>query len=220
MEAPTFLDFIPLPHYIAFTWLIIIGLITVSLIVRSSLKILPGHLQNVFEAVVEGIYKFFEDILGKDEIAKHFPLIATLSLFILAANLTELIPYFDPPTGKLDTTLSMTLIVFVYYQYLGIRRHGFGYIKHFTGPIWWLTPYFMPLEIIGHFARVLSLSVRLFGNIFGDDLLLAVFFMLFPYIIPIPIMFLVIFSALLQAFIFALLTALYIADAVGEPSHE
>ncbi len=220
MESPTFLDFIPLPHYIAFTWFIMLLLIVVSIAVSSSLKVMPGHLQNIFEAIIDGIYKFFEDILGKEEIAKHFPLIATLALFILAANLTELIPYFDPPTGKLDTTLSMTLIVFVYYNYLGIKHHGFGYIKHFTGPIWWLMPYFMPLEFIGHFARILSLSVRLFGNIFGDDLLLAVFFMLFPVLIPIPVMFLVIFSALLQAFIFALLTALYIADAIAVPETE
>ncbi len=220
MEAPTFLDFIPLPHYITFTWFIMLFLIVVSIVVSSSLKVMPGHLQNIFEAIIDGIYKFFEDILGKKEIAKHFPLIATLSLFILSANLTELIPYFDPPTGRLDTTVSMTLIVFVYYNYLGIKHHGFGYIKHFTGPIWWLIPYFMPLEIIGHFARVLSLSVRLFGNIFGDDLLLAVFFMLFPVLIPIPIMFIVIFSALLQAFIFALLSALYIADAIAVPETE
>ena len=220
MEAPTFLDFIPLPHYITFTWFIMLLLIVVSIAVSSSLKVMPGHLQNIFEAIIDGIYKFFEDILGKEEIAKHFPLIATLALFILSANLTELIPYFDPPTGRLDTTVSMTLIVFVYYNYLGIKHHGFGYIKHFTGPIWWLIPYFMPLEIIGHFARVLSLSVRLFGNIFGDDLLLAVFFMLFPVLIPIPIMFIVIFSALLQAFIFALLSALYIADAIAVPETE
>ncbi|WP_022669883.1 F0F1 ATP synthase subunit A [Hippea alviniae] len=223
MEAPTFLDFIihatGLPAYLVFTWFVMLVILLLALIVRSSLKLVPEGIQNVAESVVYGVYSFVEDILGKEETPKHFPLIATLAIFIFFANITELIPYFAPPTSNLNTTLSMALIVFVYYQFLGIKKHGFKYIKHFMGPVWWLVPLMLPIEIIGHFARIISLSVRLFGNIFGDDLLLAIIFFLAPWLVPLPIMGLVLFAASLQAFIFFLLTTLYIADAVSEPEH-
>ncbi len=223
MEAPTFLDFIihstGLPAYLVFTWFVMLVILALALIVRGSLKLVPEGIQNVAESVVYGIYSFVEDILGKEETPKHFPLIATLAIFIFFANITELIPYFAPPTSNLNTTLSMALIVFVYYQFLGIKKHGFRYIKHFMGPVWWLVPLMFPIEVIGHFARIISLSVRLFGNIFGDDLLLAIIFFLAPWLVPLPIMGLVLFAASLQAFIFFLLSTLYIADAISEPEH-
>ncbi len=224
MEAPTFLDFIihatGLPGYLVFTWFIMATVLTLALIARVSLRFMPSGYQNVVEAVVEGIYSFVEDILGEEETKKHFKLIATLAIFIFFANITELIPWFIPPTSNLNTTLSMAVIVFVYYQYLGIKRHGFRYVKHFMGPVWWLTPIMIPIELIGHFARILSLSMRLFGNIGGDDLLLAIIFFLAPWLVPLPIMGLILFAATLQAFIFALLTTLYIADAISEPQGE
>jgi len=221
MEAPTFLDFIikatGLPGYLVFSWFIIAVIIVLALVVKSSLKLIPEGIQNVAESVIHGIYTFVEDILGKEETPKHFPLIITLAIYIFFCNITELIPYFTPPTSNLNTTLSMAILVFIYYQYLGIRKHGFKYIKHFMGPVWWLVPLMFPVEVIGHFARIISLSVRLFGNIFGDDLLLAIIFFLAPWLVPLPIMGLVLFAATLQAFIFFLLTTLYIADAVSEP---
>lgn len=221
MEAPTFLDFIihatGLPGYIVFTWFIMSVIVLFALFARLTLKVMPSGFQNVVEVIVEGIYGFVEDILGEKETKKHFKLIATLGIFIFFANITELIPYFTPPTSSWNTTIAMALLVFVYYQFLGIKTHGFRYIKHFMGPVWWLVPLMLPVEIIGHFARILSLSVRLFGNIGGDDLLLAIIFFLAPWLIPLPIMALVLLAAVLQAFIFALLSTLYIADAV---SHE
>jgi len=221
MEAPTFLDFIihatGLPGFLVFTWFIMLVIIVGALIAKATLKMMPKGYQNVVEAVVEGWYKFVEDILGEEEAPKHFPLIATLGIFIFFANIVELVPGFIPPTSSWNTTIAMAIIVFVYYQYLGIRKHGFKYIKHFMGPVWWLVPIMMPVEIIGHFARILSLSVRLMGNIGGDDILLAVLFFLVPWIVPLPIMGIVLLAATLQAFIFPLLSTLYIADAISEP---
>jgi len=189
-------------------------IIMFSLIVRLTLKLMPSGFQNVVESIIEMLYSFVEDILGKHT-KKHFPLIATLALFIFFANIVELVPGFVPPTSSWNTTIAMALIVFVYYQYLGIRTHGIRYIKHFMGPVWWLTPLMIPIEIIGHFARILSLSVRLFGNIMGDDLLLAIVFFLMPVLIPLPIMALVLLAATIQAFIFPLLATLYIAGVVS-----
>ncbi|AEA33818.1 F0F1 ATP synthase subunit A [Hippea maritima] len=220
MEAPSFLDFIihvtGLPGYLVFSWFMILVIISLALIVRSSLKLMPEGIQNVAESVVYGIYSFVEDILGKEETPKHFPLLATLAIVIFFYNIVELIPGFIPPTSNLNTTLSMALIVFLYYQFLGFKRHGIKYIKHFMGPVWWLVPLILPIEIIGHFARIVSLSVRLFGNIFGDDLLLAVVFFLAPWLVPLPVMALVLLAASIQAFIFFLLSTLYIADAINE----
>jgi len=218
VEAPTILDFVikwtHLPNYLVFTWFIMLIIIMFSLIVRLTLKLMPSGFQNVVESIIEMLYSFVEDILGKHT-KKHFPLIATLALFIFFANIVELVPGFVPPTSSWNTTIAMALIVFVYYQYLGIRTHGIRYIKHFMGPVWWLTPLMIPIEIIGHFARILSLSVRLFGNIMGDDLLLAIVFFLMPVLIPLPIMALVLLAATIQAFIFPLLATLYIAGVVS-----
>ncbi|WP_025209877.1 F0F1 ATP synthase subunit A [Hippea sp. KM1] len=220
MEAPSFLDFIihatGLPGYLVFSWFMILVIVGLALVVRSSLKLMPEGIQNVAESVVYGIYSFVEDILGKEETPKHFPLLATLAIVIFFYNIVELIPGFIPPTSSLNTTLSMALIVFFYYQFLGFKRHGIKYIKHFMGPVWWLVPLILPIEIIGHFARIVSLSVRLFGNIFGDDLLLAVVFFLAPWLVPLPVMALVLLAASIQAFIFFLLSTLYIADAINE----
>jgi len=218
VEAPTILDFFVkmthLPHYLVFTWFIMFIIIVFSLIVRLTLKLMPSGFQNVVESIIEMLYSFVEDILGKHT-KKHFPLIATLALFIFFANIVELIPGFVPPTSSWNTTIAMALIVFVYYQYLGIKTHGIKYIKHFMGPIWWLTPLMVPVEVIGHFARILSLSVRLFGNIMGDDLLLVIVFFLMPVLVPLPIMALVLLAAVIQAFIFPLLSTLYIADVIS-----
>jgi F-type H+-transporting ATPase subunit a len=218
VEAPTILDFVikltHLPHYLVFTWFIMLIIIVFSLIVRLTLKLMPSNFQNVVESIIEMLCSFVEDILGKHT-KKHFPLIATLALFIFFANIVELIPGCIPPTSSWNTTIAMALIVFVYYQYLGIKTHGIKYIKHFMGPIWWLTPLMIPIEIIGHFARILSLSVRLFGNIMGGGLLLAIVYFLMPVLVPLPIMALVLLAAVIQAFIFSLLSTLYIADVIG-----
>jgi F-type H+-transporting ATPase subunit a len=210
-----------LPHHLTYTWLLMIFFLLLGLLIRNRLQLLPDKFQVVLEAVVGGIYNFFEEILGH-ETRRFFPLIATLGIYIFLCNIMSLIPLFDSPTNMLNTTLAMAIIVFIYYNYVGIRKHGFSYIKHFLGPIWWLSPLFFIVELISHFSRMLSLSFRLFGNIRGKDILLMVLFTLVVlskgilFLVPLPIFVLGLFVSLIQALIFALLSAMYLALAVEE----
>jgi|Deesub1362A_J573_1020465.scaffolds.fasta_scaffold00270_36 F-type H+-transporting ATPase subunit a len=210
-----------LPHHITYTWLLMLILLIVGIVVRPRLQMVPGKFQVILETVVGGIYDFFHDVLGH-ETRRFYPLIATLGIYIFLCNVMSLIPLFDSPTNVLNTTLAMAILVFVYYNYVGIKKHGFGYIKHFLGPIPWLAPLFLVVEIISHFSRMLSLSFRLFGNIRGKDILLGVLFFLVVlskgilFLVPLPIFVLGLFVSFIQALIFALLSAMYLAGAVEE----
>jgi F-type H+-transporting ATPase subunit a len=158
---------------------------------------------------------FIEEIIGPE--GKHyFPLIASLFLFILVCNFIGLIPGFDSPTANLNTTLALALVAFSATHYIGIRKHGFGYIKHFFGPIWALAPFMFIIEGISHLARVLSLSFRLFGNMIAKHKLLIVLFFLFPYFLQVPILGLGVLVAFIQAGVFTLLTMLYLAGSIEE----
>jgi F-type H+-transporting ATPase subunit a len=213
-----------LPHHLTYTWLLMLILLVFGLLLPSRLQMVPGKFQVVVETVVGGIYDFFQDVLG-DQTRRFFPLIATLGIYIFLCNIMSLIPLFDSPTNVLDTTLAMAIIVFVYYNYVGIKKHGASYIKHFLGPLWWLAPLFIVVELISHFSRMLSLSVRLFGNIRGKDILLGVLFFLvllskgILFLVPLPIFVLGLFVSFIQALIFALLAAMYLAGAVEEEEH-
>jgi F-type H+-transporting ATPase subunit a len=144
-----------------------------------------------------------------------FPLIATLGLFILFSNYLGMIPGFFAPTANINTTGACALIVVVFTHLIGVKFHGVKYVKHFMGPVWWLTPLIMPIEIIGHIARVLSLSIRLFGNVFGEELVLGIlFFLAGIYLAPLPMMVLGLFTGFIQAFIFCLLSMMYFAGAM------
>jgi F-type H+-transporting ATPase subunit a len=144
-----------------------------------------------------------------------FPLIATVFLYIAACNLLGLIPGFFPPTASINTTLSCALTVVVFTHIIGIKFHGAKYVKHFLGPVWWLSPLILIIELIGHFARILSLSIRLFGNITGHELVLGILFLLAgAAFAPLPIMVLGIFVAFLQAFVFLLLSIIYFSGAM------
>jgi F-type H+-transporting ATPase subunit a len=147
---------------------------------------------------------------------KFFPLIATLGLYILTSNLLGLIPGFESPTANLNTTVSMAIVVFVMTHAVGVKVHGFKYFKQFMGPVWWLTPLMLPIEIISHLSRPLSLSVRLFGNIMGEDIVLAVVLLLVPFLIPLPVIALMIFTSCIQTLVFMLLAMMYIAGAMEE----
>jgi F-type H+-transporting ATPase subunit a len=210
-----------IPHHLFFTWLLMVLLLILGLTMRSRLQIIPGKGQILLEAVIGGIYDFFHDVLGH-ETRRFFPLIATLGIYIFLCNIMSLIPLFDSPTNTLKTTPALAIIVFLYYNYVGIQKHGAGYIKHFLGPIWWLAPLFLVVELISHVSRVLSLSFRLFGNIKGKDILLFVLFFLVTmshgilFLVPLPIFVLGLFVSFIQALIFALLTAMYLAGAVEE----
>lgn len=172
-------------------------------------------LANLMELAVGGLLNFMRQNMG-EYAGKFLPLIGTTAVFILISNLLGSIPGFDPPTSNLNTTLACAIVIVLATHYVGIRTHGASYIKHFLGPVWWLAPFMLIIELIGHFARVLSLSVRLFGNMFGDHMVLAIFMGLVPLLIPVIFMGLGIFVALVQAFVFTLLSILYISGALEE----
>jgi F-type H+-transporting ATPase subunit a len=143
------------------------------------------------------------------------PLIASLALVVFVSNWMGLIPGFESPTANINFTLSLALIVFVYYNYLGIKKNGFiNYFKHFAGPMPILAPLMFPIEIISHLSRIVSLSFRLFGSIRGDDMFLMVLLMLVPWIVPLSGFFMLAAFGFLQAFIFAILTYVYIAGSI------
>ncbi len=180
-----------------------------------SLQIVPKGVQNVMEAYLEGVIAMGKDVIGEKNARKYLPLVATIGIFIFLANVIGIFPGFESPSGNLNFTLALALVVFIYYNFEGIREHGVGhYFAHFMGPVKWLAPLMFPIEIVSHLSRIISLSFRLFGNIKGDDLFLAVILMLVPFIAPLPAFALLTFSALLQTFIFMILTYVYLAGAV------
>lgn len=201
---------------LAYTWLIMIFLLVLAVLTTKALQKVPGGLQNFMEIVIGGIEKIIKDIMGEKGLP-YFPLIATLTLFILVSNLVGLIPGFFPPTADINTTAACAIIVFLSTHIIGLKKHGFHYLKHFTGPIWWLAPLMLPIELIGHLARPLSLSLRLFGNMRGHELVLMIFFTLAgAFFAPLPMMIMGILVSFIQSFVFMLLSMLYIQGSLEE----
>lgn len=203
------------PH-VLYTWLVVALLWIFGRIGAKALTLVPGSTQNFLEILVETIENFVVDVAG-EEGRRFFPILATVFLFILASNLLGLLPGFYPPTASINTTVACALIVVISTHVIGVMYHGAKYYKHFIGPVWWMMPLIIPIEIIGHAARVLSLSFRLFGNIAGHEMVLALLFMLAGAMLaPVPIMGLGIFVALVQSFVFFLLSTMYFAGAMEE----
>lgn len=200
---------------VVYTWLVIILLGALSLIATKALKTIPSGMQNFMEVVVDGIEKMIVETMGENG-RPYFPLIATLALFILVSNLIGLIPGFFPPTANLNTTAACAVVVFLSTHVIGIKKHGFHYIQHFMGPIWWLSPLMFFIEVIGHLSRPLSLSLRLFGNMNGHELVLMIFFALAPFLVPLPMMLMGVLVSFIQAFVFMLLTMIYIQGSLEE----
>ncbi|RNC68128.1 MAG: ATP synthase F0 subunit A [Desulfuromonadales bacterium] len=200
---------------IAYTWLIIVFLLILSFMATKALKAVPTGLQNFMEVVVGGIENMVEETMGEKG-KPYFPLIATLALFVLVSNLIGLIPGFFPPTANLNTTAACAIIVFLSTHAVGIKKHGFHYLQHFMGPIWWLAPLMFFIEIIGHLSRPLSLSLRLFGNMNGHELVLMIFFALAPFLVPLPMMLMGVLVSFIQAFVFMLLAMIYIQGSLEE----
>jgi len=201
------------PHVI-YSWFVMILLIVLGAAAARSVRMIPSKGQNFFEVVVSGIEEFMVDVTG-EEGRWLFPIAGTVFIYILACNLLGLIPGFFPPTASLNTTLSCALTVVVFTHILGVKYHGASYIKHFLGPVWWMIPIILPIEIIGHLARILSLTFRLFGNMMGHELVLSIlFFLAGAFFAPLPIMALGIFVALVQAFVFFLLSIMYFTGAM------
>jgi F-type H+-transporting ATPase subunit a len=221
MEHPIlFLDLVQgffkthIPPHVTYTWLIMLILLGLGLLASRQVSLVPKGAQNVFELIIGGLEEFMVEITGEEGRA-FFPYIATLFLFILSCNLIGLLPGFYSPTANINTPLSMALCTFIYTHYLGVKYHGVKYIKHFLGPVPAMAPLFFPIELVGHSARVLSLTFRLFGNIFGEDLvLLILLFLAGKFLAPLPMMFLAVFTSTVQAFIFTLLSIMYFAGSV------
>jgi len=174
--------------------------------------------RNLMEIMVTGIMKIMEDSMGP-VYRRFLPLVGALAFFILFSNLSGLVPGFAPPTDNLNTTLAVALVVFVAYNFYGFKEHGLSYLKHFMGPFWWLAWLMIPIEIISHFARPMSLSLRLFGNIMGDHKVGAIFFMLAPLAVPVFTSVLGLFVSFVQTFVFMLLTMVYISGAIAHEEH-
>lgn len=201
------------PHVI-YSWVVMIMLISLGFLASKGMGLIPTKMQNFFEIMVAGIEDFMVEITG-EEGRWLFPIVATIFVYIFVCNLVGLVPGFFPPTASLNTTLSCALVVVVFTHIIGIKYHGAGYIKHFLGPVWWMVPIIFPIELIGHVARILSLSFRLFGNMMGHELVLAILFGLAgAFFAPLPIMALGIFVALVQAFVFFLLSVMYFTGAM------
>ncbi|BDY12082.1 F0F1 ATP synthase subunit A [Hydrogenimonas cancrithermarum] len=205
-------------HGFIFTTHVLLTAILALLLAKmatKSLKLVPTGTQNIMEAYLQGIIAMGRDVIGETNAKKYLPLVATIGIIVFIANVLGIIPGFESPTGNINMTLTLALIVFIYYNFEGIRRHGVvHYFAHFMGPVKWLAPLMFPIEIVSHISRIISLSFRLFGNIKGDDLFLWVLLMLAPWIVPLPAFLLLTFSAILQAFIFMILTYVYLAGAV------
>jgi F-type H+-transporting ATPase subunit a len=202
--------------HVLHSWFIMIILIVGSLVLLKGIRLIPTKGQNALEMIIQGLENFMIEITGPEGKA-FFPYIATVFLYILLSNLIGLIPGFFSPTANINTTLSLALCTFVLTHAIGIKYHGVKYVKHFFGPLPALAPFMIIIEGIGHIARVMSLSIRLFGNIFGKETLLGILFGLAGlYLAPLPILFLGILVSLIQALVFMLLSIVYFAGAMEE----
>ncbi len=246
IEHPPIFRLPGIPDHVTYTWLVMLILTTVAFVASRNIQLVPRGVQNFLEVVIEQFTQLIDDVIGHEG-RRYLPLIATLGLFILVGNLMGLVPGLSGPTTNLNTTAACAIVAFFAYHYIGIRKQGaVTYLKHFMGPVPALAPLMVPIEIISHLARPLSLTLRLFGNMTGGHILLAIIFFLMGldgligwalggsaagvivggiggivmvaftvgFLYPLKIL-----VSFLQAFIFVMLTMLYIAAAVGEGEH-
>jgi F-type H+-transporting ATPase subunit a len=202
--------------HVIHSWLVMVILIVGSLLLVKGIQMIPRRGQNVIEVVIQSLENFMVEITGPEG-KIFFPYIATIFFYILISNLIGLVPGFLSPTANVNTTLSLALCTFVLTHAIGIKYHGAKYIKHFLGPMLILAPLMLVIEVIGHLARVMSLTMRLFGNIFGKEKLLGILFGLAGlYLAPLPVLFLGILVSFIQAVVFMLLSIMYFAGAMEE----
>jgi len=252
IEHPPIVRLPGIPDHVTYTWLVMLILVGLAVVGSRRPELVPRGLQNFLEVVLEQFITLIDDVIGPDG-RRYLPLIATLGLFVLVGNLVSLVPGFAGPTANLNTTAACALVVFVSYHWIGVRTQGVGaYLNHFSGPMPWslgmipIKLLMIPIETISHLARPLSLSLRLFGNMTGGHILLAIMFFLMGldgllgwalsgsavgivlgglgslitavftigFIYPLKIL-----VSFLQAFIFVMLTMLYIAGAIEHAEH-
>jgi F-type H+-transporting ATPase subunit a len=208
-----------IPHNVTHAFLVSIILIVAALMVRGSLRLVPTGLQNFMEMIIDAMWKLVDENIGHHWSRQLFPFICTIFVFILLSNFMGLVPGFASATANVNTNAAMAIPVFLATHYFGIRVHGVKYLNHFLGPIRSIAA--LPLmilmffvEVIGHFARPLTLTVRLFGNMTGKHIILLVLGIISPWVLPTAILGLGVLVSVVQAFVFALLATLYLAGAV------
>ena len=217
MHAPPLNPGHAIPNYTAMEILVFLLIVVGSLILRAGLSVdAPGTFQHIMEVAVEFLQNTASEIIGHGS-NRYVPLLGTLGLFILICNILGLIPTLETPTGTIQVTLGCAVSTFLYYNYQGVAHHGLlGYLKTFWGPIWWVGFLLFPVEIISNVFRMLSLSVRLYANMFVGKLLEQVFGGLIPIAVPSTMMALHLFVSFIQAYIFILLPAVYISLSVAQ----
>ncbi len=194
-----------------------IGLMIFSVLASRSFSLVPGKLQSVLEMVVGGLEALVDETMGHKG-RRYLSFIATFALFIFVSSFLGFMPGFLPPAANFNTALGLAVIVFCMTHIVGFKEHGIKYLKHFIGPVWWLAPLMIPIELVGHIARPVSLSLRLFGNMMGHEQIVGVFLLMMPIAYPLLALttglgMIVIY---IQSFIFALLTMLYLGGALEE----
>jgi F-type H+-transporting ATPase subunit a len=205
----------PITNELAMELLIFAGLLLYFVVVRFSLSVeTPGTVQHLAEMTHEFVGSQSESIIGHGY-ERFTAYLTVLVLFILIGNLMGLVPGLVSPTANVVVPLGFALVTFAYYHYHGLRVNGFSYFKQFLGPVWWLYPLMLPIEIISHCARVLSLTVRLYANMFAGDLVTVAFFSLIPIGIPLIFLSLHFGVAIIQAYIFMVLASVYLSMAVS-----
>ncbi len=202
-----------IPNHVLYTWAAMGILFICGSLVYRKLSLVRGGIQNLFEIIIGGLEDFVVTNIGEGG-RKVFPFMCTLFVFILTMNLMGLIPGCDAPTANVNTNAAMAVCVFLYYNWIGIKTHGAGYIKHFMGPVPYLIPLMLPIELVSHLARPLSLTLRLFGNIRGEEIVLILLFVLAPVVSTLPMYFLFTLAKVIQAFIFFMLTMIYLKGSL------
>ncbi|MBI3128984.1 MAG: F0F1 ATP synthase subunit A [Candidatus Tectomicrobia bacterium] len=220
-----YLSFIPaFEEYpgVLYTWVVMAFLIAVAVAATRALQTIPYGTQNVLETLFEGVNGFMQGALGPQG-KPYFPLIFTLAVYLYLNNVIGILPGAMAPTSNVNTNIGCALTVFFATHYIGFKKSGLGYFKHFTGPIIWLAPLMVPIELISHLARPLSLTLRLFGNITGEELVLGVLMLLCLQIfLPLPwaMQLFAMFGSFIQAFVFVLLSMIYIAGSLEGHEHD
>jgi F-type H+-transporting ATPase subunit a len=171
-------------------------------------------LRLLFEMFTDAVYSVAEGVMGEKNAKRYLPIIGTCAVFIFFSNVLALIPGFAPPTAILKTTIVLAVFVFLMTHIFGVKENGLAYFKHFMGPVIWLAPLFVIIEVVSHFARILSLSIRLCGNMAADHKVVGAFFALVPLLVPVPFLILGVLVAIVQTLVFCLLTMVYIQSAV------
>ena len=210
-----------LPDHVVMAMLVVV--IVGAVLIPTSRKLsveAPGKIQSVFEVLLVGLEDLIEDVVGHGYGKRFLPFVLGLAFFIFVGNIFGVFYFVQPPTANVNTTFALSITAFLFYNFVGIKDNGLlKYLKHFMGPVIFLAPLMVIIEIISHLARILSLALRLFGNIFGEHTATGIFFLMFPFVLPWPMMGLGIFGAFLQAFIFIMLTMAYLNGAVPSEEH-